>query len=323
MGKEEQWVEALLGETYFGACTTHASVRKNERNVFCAHCHVAICQHCLPYHLNHSLLQIRRYVYHDVIRLHDIEKLVDCDHVQSYIVNSAKVVFLNQRPQSRPAKGVGNACETCDRILQDGWRFCSLACKVDASLNKGHNGGCGKGLKAIVSAPWSAYEKDSDEQLSPNCVFPEPTLSSLSPSSSVSTADDTSRAHPTLPQSTELSKLVGSTSPSTSNSIKSLNSVNSPGTLKWARTLKWPPNTAKLAKRLPFTQYGKLSITAKLPSGNILHASKPFDSFEQCLDYRYPSSADMPLEVAACGQYEGNFSLAKRRKGTPHRSPSF
>ncbi|MCO5577275.1 hypothetical protein L7F22_031102 [Adiantum nelumboides] len=319
-GKQEQWVEALLGETYFGACTTHAAVRKNERNVFCALCRIATCQHCLPSHHNHPLLQIRRYVYHDVIRLHDIEKLVNCEHVQSYIVNSAKVVFLNQRPQSRPAKGVGNACETCDRILQDGWSFCSLACKVDAALKKGAMGD-GKGIKSIVSTSWPSYIKESDEQLSPNCVFPEQTSSSLSPSSSVSTADDASHAVATL-QSAELSKLAGSSSPSMSNSIKSRNSVTSPGTLKWARTLKWP-TTAKLAKRLPFASYGKLSISSKPASGPTMLASKSFDSLEQCSKYHYDSFDDEPLDVAACVLYEGNFSLTKRRKGIPKRSPSF
>jgi len=50
--------------------------------------------------------------------------------MQPYTINSAKVVFLKPRPQSRPFKGSGNVCLTCDRILQEPFHFCCLSCKV-------------------------------------------------------------------------------------------------------------------------------------------------------------------------------------------------
>lgn len=50
--------------------------------------------------------------------------------LQPYTINSAKVIFLNQRAQSRSCKGSANSCYTCDRILQDPFHFCSLSCKV-------------------------------------------------------------------------------------------------------------------------------------------------------------------------------------------------
>lgn len=53
-----------------------------------------------------------------------------CIGWQPYTINSAKVIFLNQRPQSRACKGASNACFTCDRILQEPFHFCSLSCKV-------------------------------------------------------------------------------------------------------------------------------------------------------------------------------------------------
>uniref|UniRef100_A0A0C9RQC7 TSA: Wollemia nobilis Ref_Wollemi_Transcript_25448_1281 transcribed RNA sequence n=1 Tax=Wollemia nobilis TaxID=56998 RepID=A0A0C9RQC7_9CONI len=140
--KESQkpaWLEALLSESFFVPCLTHESAKKNERNIFCLDCCRSICPHCLSVHRSHRLLQVRRYVYHDVIRLDDMEKLIDCSYVQAYTTNSAKVVFLNQRPQSRPFKGSGNICCTCERSLQEPYHFCSLGCKVDHIINQGRD----------------------------------------------------------------------------------------------------------------------------------------------------------------------------------------
>ncbi|MCO5561799.1 hypothetical protein L7F22_015423 [Adiantum nelumboides] len=128
------WLQMLLAEKFFTTCAKHDCQKKNDKNVFCLDCMVSICQHCLSDHDSHRLLQIRRYVYHDVIRLHDIQKLLDCSRVQAYTINSARVVFLKERPQPKSNKGLSGNCEWCERSLQDAYRFCSVACKVDMSF---------------------------------------------------------------------------------------------------------------------------------------------------------------------------------------------
>ncbi|CAK9321309.1 unnamed protein product [Citrullus colocynthis] len=132
------WLQALMSNSnFFAPCGLHHSRRKNDMNVFCLHCCLSICPHCLPSHRSHPLLQIRRYVYHDVVRLGDLEKLIDCSYIQPYTINGAKVIFLNHRPQSRPCKAPSNVCLTCDRILQEPFHFCSLSCKVDHMVLEG------------------------------------------------------------------------------------------------------------------------------------------------------------------------------------------
>ncbi|GMN56056.1 hypothetical protein TIFTF001_025170 [Ficus carica] len=130
------WLEGLMGETFFGGCGVHLNLRKNEKNVFCLLCCLSLCPHCLPPHDSHPLLQVRRYVYHDVVRLADLERLIDCSYIQPYTINGAKVIFLKQRSQSRSVKGSANICFTCDRILQEPFHFCSLSCKVDYLVNQ-------------------------------------------------------------------------------------------------------------------------------------------------------------------------------------------
>jgi hypothetical protein len=142
-----RWLESLLEAKFFDTCVMHAGIKKSERNYYCLNCrHSNICQHCLPNHATHELLQVRRYVYHDVVRVQDVEMYLDCKSIQTYIINGANVVFLNDRPQTKPVKAALKACETCSRSLQDHYRFCSLACKITA-LASNRAGPVGRVLK--------------------------------------------------------------------------------------------------------------------------------------------------------------------------------
>ncbi|WZZ08823.1 hypothetical protein YC2023_094744 [Brassica napus] len=80
--RKPAWLEGLMAETFFSSCGIHESRRKSEKNVFCLLCCLSVCPHCLTSHRSHPLLQVRRYVYHDVVRLSDLEKLIDCSYIQ-------------------------------------------------------------------------------------------------------------------------------------------------------------------------------------------------------------------------------------------------
>lgn len=73
-----------------------------------------------------------------MVRVAEVEKALDIGGVQTYVINSARVLFLNERPPPRGggAAAAGKAassthyCQICARALLDPFRFCSLGCKV-------------------------------------------------------------------------------------------------------------------------------------------------------------------------------------------------
>lgn len=136
------WLEALLSTRFFLACGAHPGSPRNECNMFCIDCRAsaaaAFCYYCRSHrHSSHRVIQIRRSSYHDVVRVTEVEDVLDIGGVQTYVINSARVLFLNERPQPRGAgAAAGKAaaspynCEICGRALLDPFRFCSLGCKV-------------------------------------------------------------------------------------------------------------------------------------------------------------------------------------------------
>nr|GEY82716.1 putative PLATZ transcription factor family protein [Tanacetum cinerariifolium] len=126
------WLEKLLGSAFFSICRTHGAAARSECNMYCLDCNGdAFCFYCRSSrHKDHQVIQIRRSSYHDVVRVSEIEKVLNIDGVQTYVINSARVLFLNERPQPKSGKAVSHICEICGRSLLDALRFCSLGCKV-------------------------------------------------------------------------------------------------------------------------------------------------------------------------------------------------
>ncbi|KAG6580644.1 hypothetical protein SDJN03_20646, partial [Cucurbita argyrosperma subsp. sororia] len=122
------WLEPLLTTPFFSICHTHSHAARSERNMYCLDCHTdAFCFYCRSsHHKDHQVIQIRRSSYHDVVRVAEIEDALDISGVQTYVINSARVMFLNERPQPKAGKGGAHICEICGRSLLDPFRFCSL-----------------------------------------------------------------------------------------------------------------------------------------------------------------------------------------------------
>ncbi|KAK9792962.1 hypothetical protein WJX73_000216 [Symbiochloris irregularis] len=155
------WIPEMLACQFFCICPKHDESKKNECTYWCVDCGAGgratgLCPHCVQAHRGHAVIQIRRYVYCDVVRVIDIHRYLDTSGVQSYVINSAKVVFLRPRTQTKKNHRHDlDCCQSCNRQLREGCRFCSLGCKVEWI-----NNGC-------KSPPASPYREEKlDKRLS-------------------------------------------------------------------------------------------------------------------------------------------------------------
>ncbi|KAK3152329.1 hypothetical protein QOZ80_2BG0157460 [Eleusine coracana subsp. coracana] len=100
------WLLPLLEAMFFEPCPQHPEASRATRsggcNLFCIDCTGrTLCHACIASdHAGHRVLQVRRSSNHNVVKVKDVEALLNVDEVQPYLINSKNAVFLNPRPQS-------------------------------------------------------------------------------------------------------------------------------------------------------------------------------------------------------------------------------
>ncbi|KAK3152330.1 hypothetical protein QOZ80_2BG0157470 [Eleusine coracana subsp. coracana] len=143
------WLLPLLEAMFFVPCPQHPEASRATRsggcNMSCIDCTGrTLCHACIAADhagrrprwppSNPVCMQVRKSSGHNVVKVKDVEALLNVDGVQPYLINSEDAVFLNPRPQSGNGRPGEHRCKDrdCDRALVDGaYHFCSLRCKLE------------------------------------------------------------------------------------------------------------------------------------------------------------------------------------------------
>lgn len=130
----QPWVRSLLSTRFYGACDTHSTFRKNERNIFCKTHAIKICSYCQTNshsHANCTVLHVTRYMYHDVLLTSEVSAVLNIVSIQPYVNNGHRVVYIDRRAQALSnAPPNAKTCIVCDRTLQEPYKFCCIYCKL-------------------------------------------------------------------------------------------------------------------------------------------------------------------------------------------------
>lgn len=117
------FTQSLIQYTTFDKCPEHSE----NQNFWCGACG-PMCGQCLPKcPVTHDVIQIRRYMYQNVVHVADIKHYFDVEGVQAYMTNGRHAVLLSPKESTG---GFDSECVTCGCSLRPDCVWCSLRCKV-------------------------------------------------------------------------------------------------------------------------------------------------------------------------------------------------
>jgi hypothetical protein len=112
-------------------------------------------------------------MYHDVVLLREATAWFDVAHIQAYLNNGHRVLYLDRSLQTKSRLAPNAACcKVCDRTLQHPYFFCSLRCKLFPNLAANRDSEEAAAAETCPNTPQSSV--GSAAPSSPACLLLPP-----------------------------------------------------------------------------------------------------------------------------------------------------
>lgn len=204
VGMDKGWLyELATTQRFFKPCPNCADLHAG-RDVLVTYLDLdepnlpGLCNYCKHSRAGHTIIQVRRSTYHEVVKISDISRLTDISGIQNYVINSSKVLFLRPRPQPKPAKGISQPakCRQDGRqLMDDSAMYCSLRCKLEAEDPEFAALAPDRGAEPYVPRRKPKREREEEQAL---LSVRAPATPTYTPQYAVSTPED--KEHLVLPK---------------------------------------------------------------------------------------------------------------------------
>ncbi|XP_010557829.1 PREDICTED: uncharacterized protein At3g50808 [Tarenaya hassleriana] len=138
--RRHPWLIPMVKSKLFHEkCEEHAN---KKRCYFCCDCMTppfcSLCQKSSQNHQGHTLIQTYRSSYQSGVQIQTMSKYFDTSEISIYVINSHKIIYINQRRDKEHASRANAACkcQVCAWELDpaSSAKFCSIECKLRSLL---------------------------------------------------------------------------------------------------------------------------------------------------------------------------------------------
>ncbi|XWS43141.1 hypothetical protein CRYUN_Cryun16bG0077000 [Craigia yunnanensis] len=144
MTDNSAWLRPLLQTEFYRLCECKST---KQCSFYCTDCMGSpFCEDCYNHphkHQGHQSLRVYKSSSRAGIRIGGIKNLLDVSDIQTYICNSAKIVYINRKRRQEHENRInnnngrmGDKCQVCGYELQcSASKFCSIECKVNSEVD--------------------------------------------------------------------------------------------------------------------------------------------------------------------------------------------